>query len=421
MEEKHGNYSYELRCATDAEKTIVTSPPTTNCNVSFFRTCFNGLNAISGVGILSIPFALASGGWLSLILLFVIAVVTFYTGLLIKNCMDKNANIRTYADIGELAFGKIGRLTVTISIYTELFLVSTGFLILEGDNLSNLFHIGEIQVAGLAIGRKHFFVVLVALVILPTVFMNNLGLLSYISASGVFGTGIIILSILWTATFDGIGFHQKGTLVHWNGIPTAISLYTFCFGAHSLFPTLYNSMRNKHQFSSVLLVCFILATIGYASMAIIGYLMFGGEVESQVTLNLPLDKISSRIAIYTTLANPICKYALMITPIKIALKDLLPRRYKNKVTDILVSTILVISTVIIALTIPFFGYLMSLVGALLNVTTSILLPCLCYFKISQSYKKFRFETIAIVVIVLLGITMGISGTYMSLNEIVHHL
>jgi len=37
--------------------------------------------------------------------------------------------------------------------------------------------------------------------------------------------------------------------------------------------------------------------VGYASMAIEAYLMFGDEVESQVTLNLPLDKVSSKLAI----------------------------------------------------------------------------------------------------------------------------
>ncbi|KAF5792048.1 putative amino acid transporter, transmembrane domain-containing protein [Helianthus annuus] len=41
-----------------------------------------------------------------------------------------------------------------------------------------------------------------------------------------------------------------------------------------------------------------------------------------------------------------------------------------------------ISTVIVALSLPFFGYLMSLVGALLSATTSIIIPCLWYLKIS---------------------------------------
>ncbi|TKY65182.1 Vacuolar amino acid transporter 1 [Spatholobus suberectus] len=388
---------------------------------SFLNTCFNGLNALSGVGILSVPYALASGGWLSLALLFAIATVAFYTSMLIKKCMDKNSNIRTYPDVGELAFGKTGRLIVSVLMYTELYLVSTGFLILEGDNLSNLFCIGEVHIAGLTIGEKQFFVILVALIILPTVWLDNLSLLSYVSASGVFASAIIILSISWTATFDVVGFDQKGTLVNWNGIPTAVSLYAFCYCAHPVFPTLYNSMTNKHQFSNVLLVCFLLSTAAYASMAIIGYLMFGPDVESQLTLNLPLNKVSSKLAVYTTLVNPISKFALIVTPITNALKDLLPRTYKNKVTSILVSTVLVISTSIVALTIPFFGYLMSLVGAFLSVTASVMFPCLCYLKISGTYRKFGCETLGIVTIIIAAIAMGISGTYTSLMEILHHL
>ena len=60
---------------------------------------------------------------------------------------------------------------------------------------------------------------------------------------------------------------------------------------------------------------FVLCTINYASMAIFWYLMFGLDVQSQITLNLPTNKLSSRVIIYTTPINPISKYALMFTPI----------------------------------------------------------------------------------------------------------
>ncbi|CAK8540639.1 unnamed protein product [Lathyrus sativus] len=402
----------------DEEKLIASDSPNKN-EVSFIRTCFNGLNAISGVGILSVPYALASGGWLSLVLLFSIAAVTFYTGLLMKRCMEKHSKIRTFSDMGELAFGKTGKLIAAISMYSESYSLLIGFMILEGDNLSNLFPIEEFQVSGILIGAKQFFVILVALIILPTVWLDNLSFLSYVSASGVLASAIIILSIICTAAFDGVGVHQKGDLVNWNGIPTAVSLYTFCYSAHPIFPVLYTSMKNKRQFSNVLIVCFMLASIGFATMAIIGYLMFGSKVESQITLSLPLNKISSKIAIYTTLVNPMCKFALIAIPITNALKNLLPRTYKNnRMANIFMSTILVISIVIVTFTLPFFGTLMSLVGAFLTVTASILLPCTCYLKISGSYKNFGFETMAIVIIILVAIVMGISGTYTSIVELV---
>ncbi|KAE9619123.1 putative amino acid transporter, transmembrane domain-containing protein [Lupinus albus] len=151
-------------------------------------------------------------------------------------------------------------------------------------------------------------------------------------------------------------------------------------------------------------------------------IMFGKEVESQITLNLPINRISSQIAIYTTLVNPISKYALMVTPITNALKALLPQQYKkDKLTSILINTILVISTVIIAITVPFFAYLTSLVGAFLSITASIILMCSCYLKISGTYNKLGIETVAIMTIIFLGVVVGIFGTYTSLLEIINHL
>ncbi|MBA0842054.1 hypothetical protein Goarm_001902, partial [Gossypium armourianum] len=110
--------------------------------------------------------------------------------------------------------------------------------------------------------------------------------------------------------------------------------------------------------------------------------MFGPQIQSLVTLNLPASKISSKVAIYTTLVNPITKYALMVTPIVNAIKTRFPCCYNPGFLSIFIGTNLLISTVFVALAIPFFGSLMSLVGALLSITASVILPCLCYLKIS---------------------------------------
>ncbi|GFY84907.1 transmembrane amino acid transporter family protein [Actinidia rufa] len=220
-------------------------------NTSFFKTCFNGVNALSGVGILSVPYAVSSGGWLSLTLLFAIAAITFYTGLLIKKCMDVDPKITSYPDIGERAFGNTGRMVVSVFMNMELYLVSTGFLILEGDNLQDLLPNMGFEVAGLRIGGKEMFVVIIGLVVLPTVWLNNMSVLSYVSASGVLASVVILGSVFFAGKYEGIGFRQKGTLLNWDGIPTAVSLYAFCYCAHPVFPTLYTSMGNRKQFSKV--------------------------------------------------------------------------------------------------------------------------------------------------------------------------
>ncbi|RVW76406.1 Amino acid transporter AVT1I [Vitis vinifera] len=328
---------------------------------TFFQTCFNGLNALSG--------------------------------LLIQRCMDVDSNIRTYPDISERAFGNNGKMIVSILMSIEL--------------PKNW--------------RKQSFTIIVGLIVLPSVWFDNMSILSYISVSGILACVIIIGSILWVAAFDGVGFHGTQAILNWSGVPTALSLYTFCFSAHLVFPTLYTSMKDKRRFSNALAICYLFCTITYTSMATLGCLMFGSKVQSQITLNLPIDKLGSRVAVYTTLISPLSKYALMVRPILDATENWFPCDYSKSPLRFVMKTSLVISTIVVALALPFFGYLMSIVGAFLSVTASILLPCLCYLKISGTFRRFGFELVIIGGIMLMSILVAVLGTYTSLVQLIEHL
>lgn len=172
----------------------------------------------------------------------------------------------------------------------------------------------------------------------------------------------------------------------------------------------------------VLFVCFILSTITYGLMAITGYMIFGEFSKSQVTLNLPTREISSKIAIYTTLINPFTKYAIIITPIANAIESKMSFHRKSRpIISIIIRTSILISTVLVALFIPFFGYLMALTGAFLGVTGSLLLPSLCYLKINKAARRFGLELMVIIGVLLIGPFIAVVGTYSSVKQIVNHL
>jgi len=206
---------------------------------------------VSGAGTLSMPYALASGGWLSILLFFVIAITCSYTGMLVKRCMDMDTDVKIFRDIGQSAFGDKGRLIVSIAMHGEIYLAVTGFLILEGDNLNKLVPNMQVELAGLTIGGTTIFTIIAALIIWPSVLLEDLSVLSYLSACGILASSIFFLSLLWNGTIDGTGFHAKGTLFRLSGIPGAVSLYTFCYSSHPIIPSLYISNRDKSQFSKV--------------------------------------------------------------------------------------------------------------------------------------------------------------------------
>ncbi|KAJ0718518.1 putative amino acid transporter, transmembrane domain-containing protein [Helianthus annuus] len=74
------------------------------------------VNLLCGVALLSTPYAVKQGGWVGLSILFIFCVLSFYTGILLRCCLDSRPGLQTYPDIGEAAFGIIGRLVVSVSL-----------------------------------------------------------------------------------------------------------------------------------------------------------------------------------------------------------------------------------------------------------------------------------------------------------------
>uniref|UniRef100_N1QW51 Amino acid transporter transmembrane domain-containing protein n=1 Tax=Aegilops tauschii TaxID=37682 RepID=N1QW51_AEGTA len=339
------------------------------CSVT--QTVFNGVNVLAGVGLLSAPFTIHEAGWAGLAVLSVFAIICCYTGVLLKHCFESKDGIATYPDIGEAAFGRIGRLIISIILYTELYSYCVEFIILE--------------------------------------------------AGGVIATLVVFISVTLVGTTEGVGFHQTGEAVKWSGMPFAIGIYGFCYSGHSVFPNIYQSMSDRTKFPKALFICFIVCTAIYGSFAIIGYLMFGDKTLSQITLNLPKESFASKVALWTTVINPFTKYPLEFLSsnfVMSSLEELRPEGFLNEtIVSIILRTSLVASTVVIAFLLPFFGLVMALIGSLLSILVAIIMPALCFLKITQN-KATRTQVIASVVIIVVGVISATLGTYSSVASII---
>ncbi|KAK6129252.1 hypothetical protein DH2020_036961 [Rehmannia glutinosa] len=130
------------------------------------------------------------------------------------------------------------------------------------------------------------------------------------------------------------------------------------------------------------------------------------------------DKVSTKVAIYAIIASPVAKFALMLLPIVKDVENQLMRR-PNRGISILLRSGLVISSIVVALIFPLFGYLMTLVGAFFDIALSIILSCVFYMKITKRY-LYGFESISMWGIVVVGVLVLSLGTFQATWDIVKH-
>ncbi|XP_076957368.1 amino acid transporter AVT1C-like [Bidens hawaiensis] len=389
---------------------------------SYGQSVINGINVLCGVGILSTPYAVKEGGWVGLFLLFLFGVLSFYTGILLRHCLDSQPGLETYPDIGQAAFGTTGRLIISIILYVELYACCVEYIILESDNLSSLFPNAHLSFGGFILSAHYLFAIMIALAVLPTVWLRDMSVLSYISAGGVIASILVAICLFWVGLVDNVGYQIETTkALNLSSFPVAIGLYGYCYSGHAVFPNIYTSMAKRSQYPMVLLASFCICGVLYAAVAVMGYLMFGESTESQFTLNLPTNLVASKIAVWTTVVNPFTKYALTMSPVAMSLEELIqPNHMKSHIYSIVIRTGLVFSTLLVALCIPFFGLVMSLIGSLLTMLVTLILPCVCFLSILKG-KISRLQVSMCVLIIAVGIVSLLIGTYTSLADIVKQL
>ncbi|KAH7282225.1 hypothetical protein KP509_35G020200 [Ceratopteris richardii] len=352
-----------------------------------------------------------------------IAAAYAYGAYLMSKCARWNSQhygSGTYQAVAREVLGLKWKGIITSLFYFEILGTLVGYCISMGDNLAYLFPHTGLSLPGLS--SRNVMIFIASMLMLPTVWVRDLSALSFTSMWCIASSVLLILAVLLSATVSGIGFTHPLPFLRLRGVPVAAGLYAFSFGGTSVFPSICMSMKDPSKFAKAVILSFSIATVSMLGLGIMGAYMFGMATKDQVTLNMPLHSITTKIVLWMTVLTPMFKFALQLSPITTSLEVSLYKHCKASRNVLYGLSTLMRSAVlaciaIFAMIFPYFEYIVAFVGSSMTMAICLLFPCSFYLKIF--WPKLRPRTKAVILIlIILGTIIGICGTIVSVQGLI---
>ncbi|KAK6349789.1 hypothetical protein TWF696_006063 [Orbilia brochopaga] len=390
---------------------------------TIYQTIFNSINTLVGIGLLSLPLGFRLSGWIIGVSFMVFSMAsTAYTAMLIAACMESNPVLITYGDIAWAAFGRKGRVIISVVFFLELLAACVALVILFADSLHAL--IPDVSIISWKL--------LCGAILTPLCFLP-LRLLSVTSILGIICTfsivGMIFASGVVTQEQPGSLIHPAKTYLlpeHWGQVPLSLGILISPWGGHSVFPNIYRDMRHPRKFGKAMKVTYTFTFLLDLSMAVVGYLLFGDYVRDIVTSNILLNPQTSQklsMALISFIAAiPITKTPLNARPIISTFEVLLGidqralapgednvgmTPFMRGLYGVLIRVGCVFSFITISILVPSFERIMALMGSALCFLICIILPIMFRLRIFSgklSRKTVIFDWCLIIFSSILAIT-----------------
>ncbi|KAJ3275611.1 hypothetical protein HDV01_007614 [Terramyces sp. JEL0728] len=382
---------------------------------TFTQTTVNSLNLLMGMGLLSLPFAFYKLGWvLGISLLVLFCSLACYTAYLIGTCMEFETAAgkpTSFYDIAYMAYGAPGKYFMIVLFSLELLAAAVAMLILFADSLISLVPVLTPFKPQIMIGS--------ILLLTPMTWQKSMSKISWVSFVGVLSLIVLTVAILWDGITNPTGpgsiFHPQQTNM-WpediNQVGLGIGLLFVGLDGHAVFPSLYLDMIEKKRFGKSVSVTYTIVAMFYSLIGACGYLMFGNEIQPEVSQNLPLvpsfNVLLNQSALSFIAINPLTKYALIVHPVNSTVESLL--NISSHTLTILSRTFLSFLVLLIAIIFPSFYKVMGFIGAALSFMTVVIMPTACYVRLAWNNIG-RWNRVGHLCIIVFGFGFMTFGTY----------
>ncbi|KAM9704595.1 vesicular inhibitory amino acid transporter [Menidia menidia] len=409
--------------------------------ITTWEAGWNVTNAIQGIFVLGLPFALLQSGYMGLILLVVSAWVCNHTGRSLVACLyeeqsggsgtSSKVRVRhSYQDIMEACFkglwpnwSRVGGWMINIAQVIELLMTCTLYLLVSTTLLCD-------SLSGVAPPRT--VCSLVSLVfLLPCLMLTDLKPVSTLSLLCSLAHIVISLLVMlyclscassWSWSSLSLSVDPEDFIV-------SIGVIIFSYTSQIFLPPLEGSMEERGQFDTMLEWTHGAACIMKTLFSLMAVLTWGAETSEVITDNLPSDL--RPLVNLCLLAKALLSYPLPFYAAAEILQTCLLRGAAVSTHSspsgcgvsrptLMVRGALLMTSYLLALLVPRFSLLMGLTGSVTGAAMTLILPCLFHLRLQwgRLTVKDRFIDVAIL---SLGVTCSVSGVICSVKRLVKSL
>nr|XP_056718788.1 putative sodium-coupled neutral amino acid transporter 8 [Euleptes europaea] len=418
-------------------------------NLSSAGAVFILLKSALGAGLLNFPWAFnKAGGITPAVLVELVSLVFLISGLVILGYAASISMQTTYQGVvREICGPAIGKLCEACFIL-NLFMISVAFLRVMGDQLEKLcdsFYPNETLSGGTS--HQHWFTdsrftlsVLCILVIFPLSVPREIGFQKYTSILGTLAACYLMLVIIikyYIRTNHSVKYEHRS----YSGVSSWASVFsvvpTICFGfqCHEACIAIYSSMKNKKLSHWVLVsvVSMLFCLLIYSLTGLYGYLTFGADVAADILMSYPGTDVVVIIARLLFGVSIITIYPIALLLGRSVLQDIcfgtkhssiLTVEPYEKWLRILLTTVWVMVTLIIALFVPDISDIISVIGGI-SAFFIFIFPGLCLVCAMETETVMpRTKSFLItwgIITVLCGAFIFGQSTTIAIMELVHKL
>ncbi|CAG8485837.1 6020_t:CDS:2 [Diversispora eburnea] len=338
---------------------------------------------LAGSGTLGIPYAIQLGGWISIPILILSAIMTYYANIKLIECLYYDGTRKTsMSDLAYEAYGNVGFLIIGFFFNALCIGCPILFLILAGHSLQELF----INV-GIDLGIRTWVYICASIMCIPFILLRSMKEAAFLSVVGTITTAFVIIVISVTSVVEYPNNRDKQhEFINFRNIPLSMATFSFSYGGNFIFPQVEASLKEPNAWTEILRFAIFSVTIMYLIIGIPAYLTYGETLRSPVYIGLqpgfPITISIIMITIHILLALPV-----YLTVFSVEIENYLGFDTKNlskirqHILRILLRIIIMIFTVYIAVNVPYFSDLMQLFGATGNGVLSVIAPILFWIKL----------------------------------------